>query len=193
MITAGGKIPSPPKWPFTPRPGRKPRVVSGLLLSLLGWGLSFIAIPTLFLLLASLDQPPDWLVGPGVPAIRIWLLYILGVLVLVLSPFSVRIITMGRQLRQEDALVALTRDKRAPILLLRSFLDDTLFDPSVQSGEFIRTRYEDRLGAALRGLGPVIVGCPVNHYRRLERPGSTWRTGIGRPRSTFSSGTPPRS
>jgi hypothetical protein len=67
---------------------------------------------------------------------------------------------------------------------LRSFLDDTLFDPSPRSGQLLRARYEEQLGRALRSLGPVIAvgkpgeSLPQTGAARLYVENPEWQSAI---------------
>lgn len=172
-------------WPFAPFPARKPHLILGHGLSLLGWSLAFLFFAALPALSIPMDSPPEWLYGPSVPAIRRWLYYGLWLAVLAAGPFSVRLIEIGRRLRVRDAISLLEKDQRKPVVLLRSFADETIYDPSMNFGlHFVRTRYEENLCNALRQLGPVIaIGNPSEKLpqtgaARLYVRDSEWKKAV---------------
>lgn len=139
----------------------KRRPTLGFLIYSFGWVLVFLGTVSIFAILLSLDSGVPWFTNP----ILIGAYYFFWILALLFCPFSVRIMQRGRRLFKEDALSLLQRDKRAPILLLRSFEDDTLYDPSIRPISFRirfnRSRYEESLSRAFQSLGPfVTIGKP---------------------------------
>jgi len=78
-------------------------------------------------------------------------------------PALVGLIASGRRMRALPADELLRNEKRAPIVLLRSFTDDDLIDPTFTATyKVVPGRYEERLVKALAPLGPVVA---------LGRPG----------------------
>jgi hypothetical protein len=74
-------------------------------------------------------------------------------------------------MRAIPAADLLDKDKRAPVLFLRSFDDDDLIDPNprmVPLGDRFQRRYEESLSKPFSGVGPVIsVGRPGAELARL--------------------------
>lgn len=67
-------------------------------------------------------------------------------------------ILRGRKMRAPCALDILSKGNRAPVVLLWSFDDHDLIDPSFQATYQIAPgRYEDRLVKALRPIGPAVA------------------------------------
>jgi len=84
---------------------------------------------------------------------------VLGVLLLAAISRLMIVILRGQKLRAPRALEVLASDERAPVVLLRSFDDDDLIDPSpsynVWFAYHVARRYEDHLVKALRPIGPA--------------------------------------
>jgi len=75
-----------------------------------------------------------------------------------LLPTMIGLIARGRRLRALPADELLRREERAPVVLLRSFNDDDLIDPTFTTTyKVVPGRYEDRLVEALAPLGPAIA------------------------------------
>ena len=78
----------------------------------------------------------------------------------------------GRRMRALPALELLHRDRRAPVLFMRSFEDDDLVDPTprmIPLGDMFPRRYEESLVEPLHAIGPMIsIGRPGN---KLALPG----------------------
>jgi hypothetical protein len=85
-------------------------------------------------------------------------------------PFGAQVVIYGRRMRAMDAVTLLSRDHRAPVLVLRSFDDEDLPDPTFRGGKrnpFIPQRYEEQIVSVLGRIGPVIsIGIPGE--RRAE-------------------------
>ena len=153
-------VPSPPRQPIT-----------GWAMTILAWGVvcSLLAILILGLLIvlggATLIETGmvdrsllsaymnDTVIGS----------YVVVVLVcLGLSPAVPALLKNGRKRLAISASELLTRDRRAQVLLLRSFDDDDLVDPT-PSRLFLLgpQRYEARLARTLARIGPpVAIGTP---------------------------------
>lgn len=88
----------------------------------------------------------------------------------------------GRRLRLRDARKVLRRPGRPIVLLLRSFGDDELIDPSPVN--LIQPRYEERLTKVLARLGSVVtVGRPGESFgfsgaARLYVTDARWREAV---------------
>lgn len=86
--------------------------------------------------------------------------------------FGVVLIGRGRRMRALPALELLHRDRRAPVLFMRSFEDDDLVDPTprmIPLGDMFPRRYEESLVEPLHAIGPMIsIGRPGN---KLALPG----------------------
>jgi hypothetical protein len=153
-------LPAIEQWPFTPVVVKR-RPISGLFTYVFGWASVVLGTISIFAILLSFESEVSWLSNVVVR----WFYYVFWILALVNAPFSIRFINRGRRLLEKDALALLQQDKRPPVLLLRSFEDDTLYDPSIRPVSFrlrfARSRYEESLDRALRSLGPVItIGRP---------------------------------
>lgn len=144
------------KLPFPVEPGHDRRAVAGWLLSAAGHAVMYVVVG-------------GWMVGLGVTkelwggpvGVVLWFATI--PLLFLIHPGSVGLIARGRRLRALAAEEVLRRDERPPVLLLRSFSDDDLIDPTYTiTYQVVPGRYEDRLVSALTPLGPVVA---------LGRPG----------------------
>jgi hypothetical protein len=95
-----------------------------------------------------------------------------------------RVDARGRKMRQWDALSALQRDLRPPVLFLRSFDDDDIYDLTGRTGRIGLHRGEDNLCKALRRVGPVIaIGRPGERLpevgaARLYVSDRTWQAAV---------------
>ncbi len=118
------------------------------------------------------DAIPPWLALPGFLAA----LLLAGVA-------ADRIGRSGARLRQPDALTVLARDRRPPVLFLRSFRDEDVVDLTARTGRGMR-RSEENLCAALRRLGPVIaIGRPLERLpevgaARLYVTDENWQAAV---------------
>jgi hypothetical protein len=90
-------------------------------------------------------------------------------------------------MRALPALDLLRRDRRPPVLFLRSFDDDDLIDPTprmVPMGDWFPRRYEESLAKALRAVGPMItIGRPGEKLAllgagRLFVPDHAWQAAV---------------
>jgi hypothetical protein len=81
---------------------------------------------------------------------------------LVCSRAAPRLIIRGRRMRAPRATDILSHYSRLPVVLLRSFDDDDLIDPSLTTPEIAPGRYENRIIKALSAVGPAVA---------LGRPG----------------------
>jgi hypothetical protein len=97
------------------------------------------------------------------------------------------LIDRGRRMQALPAQELLRRDRRAPVLFLRSFDDDDLVDPTprmVPLGDYFPRRYEESLARALEAVGPMIsIGRPGDTLAllgggRLFVPDHAWRTAV---------------
>ncbi len=78
-------------------------------------------------------------------------------------PWFVNLAYRGRRMRAPSAVDILSSGEQAPVVLLRSFDDDDLIDPSFSATtQIFPGRYEERLVEGLRRIGPVLA---------LGRPG----------------------
>lgn len=157
-------------WPFPLEDPPPRRLVYGYVLSaagnliilfgLLGGGLAANGVFWLILLL--LDVQIDGAVLPAVPvtiALCISAMIIGSVILIVALGAGSRLRERGRRLRARDARDLLHKLGERPVLLLRSFEDEELVDPSPLN--IFQHRYEETLSRALSQLGPVItVGRP---------------------------------
>jgi hypothetical protein len=109
-----------------------------------------------------------WIVGTGA-AMEAWgelagLVFFVAILPLVFLAFPglIGLVARGRRMRALPADELLRREGRAPVVLLRSFGDDDLIDPTFTATyEVVPGRYEERLVKALAALGPPIaIGRP---------------------------------
>jgi hypothetical protein len=95
-----------------------------------------------------------------------------------------RLDARGRRMRQWDALSALQRDRRPPVLFLRSFDDDDIHDLTGRTGRIGLHRGEENLCRALRRLGPVVaIGRPGERLpevgaARLYVSDRTWQVAV---------------
>jgi len=98
----------------------------------------------------------------GSPLLAIVVIAIPLVFYFTAFPWFVNLARRGRRMRAPSALEVLSGE-RAPVVLLRSFDDDDLIDPSFSATtQIFPGRYEERLVRALRRIGPVVA---------LGRPG----------------------
>lgn len=80
-------------------------------------------------------------------------------------PYLEILILRGRKTRAPRALEILSSDDQALVVLLRSFDDDDLIDPSFHATtQIVPGRYEERLIKALHPIGPTVA---------LGRPGES--------------------
>ena len=100
---------------------------------------------------------------------------------------GVLLVARGRQMRALPALELLRRDRRPPVLFLRSFDDDDLIDPTpriLPLGDWFPRRYEESLAKALRAVGPMItIGRPGEKLAllgagRLLVPDHAWQAAV---------------
>jgi hypothetical protein len=109
-------------------------------------------------LYASMGWPPDW---------NGW---VMGIALIVCSI----LIALGKRLSSPGAKKALAEDRRAPVLLLRSFTQD-------RTSLFAADTLEAHLAAALREIGPVIAvgrpheGLPPEGADRIYYQDEEWR------------------
>jgi hypothetical protein len=143
---------------------------------------------------ASLLAPSIILVayGPGPEtdpdgAGAVILLIVVTLLSFALGLFGVSLIGRGRRLQAFPALELMRRDRRAPVLFLRSFDDDDLIDPTprmIPLGDFFPRRYEESLAQALQKLGPMVtIGRPGDKLAllgggRLCVPDHAWKQAV---------------
>jgi len=143
------------------------------------WGLiavSGIGASTIMLWpIMSIVEPHGF---PESIAIPLSVLFLIALPSIVAPLFGPELIERGRKMRARDAVDALTSDRRAPVLYLRSFEDEDLPDPTLPSlfsisifgfrPHFVRHRYEASLTRTLRQLGPVIcLGKPGEVYPEI--------------------------
>ncbi len=147
-------------FPFETLPGHTQRQRLGTLL--VGCGVAMIIIgfvaPTIALAL--------WEAGEETGLVIVFVvLFFVGVY------GGVQVIGYGRRLRTMPAQTQLERDKRAPVLYLRSFEDDDLLDPTprmIPLGDFFPRRYEESLVKPLASIGPMVsIGRPGNKLPML--------------------------
>lgn len=144
------------KLPFDilPQPSRDP--VGGWFTSAVGFSIAMATTMTLLMSFNVAIEFFGFLTGLAVVAV-------LSPAVVAIIPRAIRLIAKGRQMRAERALELLTRDRRPPVLFLRSFQDDDLIDPSIPTlNHIVPLRYETQLVKVLKSLGPVVA---------LGRPG----------------------
>jgi len=112
---------------------------------------------------------------------------VIGALSVIGFPVATWFIVRGRQHLKPDAATLLEADKRAPVLLLRSFEDDpTEVSPKNLITYFQRNDYtlEEALEPELAGYGPFIaIGAPEEQLPRLGAARSyftseTWQEAI---------------
>lgn len=103
----------------------------------------------------------------GESASVLWAIILFPLLFLIM-PTYVKLIARGRKMRAIPAELVLQRNQ-APVVLLRSFNDDDMIDPSYPiTNEVVPGRYEDRLIKALAPLGPAIaLGRPEEPHPQL--------------------------
>jgi hypothetical protein len=139
-------------------PGHKRRPLAG-------WSLSFLGYVGIF------AATRVWVVG-GALAMEglgeftgfMLLLFTMPVLFLAM-PVLIRLIARGRSMRAMTAPDLLKRDRRPPVVFLRSFDDDDLIDPSFNAtNQLVPGRYESKLTRVLASIGPVVA---------LGRPGES--------------------
>ncbi len=143
-------------FPFEVVPARPRRPLVGWLTSAAGWLAVYGMASLWFVLFGAAMESYSELIG-------LLVFVALAPAVVGAFPWCIRLIAQGRRIRAPRALDLLLSDPRPPVLLLRSFQDDDLIDPSFPAtSQTVPVRYESRLAAALRTLGPVIA---------LGRPG----------------------
>jgi len=150
---------------------------------MLGWLLSGAGVVVIF---AGLLGVPAALGGAGQPdgenldLVAVPLIFVAMVI-------GALLITRGRQWRILPAVESLRRDRRPPVLFLRSFDDDDLVDPTprmIPLGAFFARTYEESLVGALNSVGPVVsIGRPTETLARLGSgrlfvPDHAWRTAV---------------
>jgi len=168
------------KFPFNFEEPKKRHPLRGLVISILGWVLSYYAWWGLVMLLVLagnmlLTIPFLYFFEPGgIPdslTYPLLITFVLALPSLVIPFFGSELIETGRRMRAQNAISVLSEDRRAPVLYLRSFDDDDLQDPTLPSlfsvlffalrPPFVRHRYEASLTKALSQIGPVIcIGKP---------------------------------
>ena len=85
-----------------------------------------------------------------------------GLFYVTVFPTMVRLILRGRKMRSPRANDILSGQSRPPVVLLRSFEDDDLIDPSFPTTSQIAPgRYEERLAKALSAVGPSVALGPA--------------------------------
>lgn len=139
------------KLPFPVEPGHDRRPVAGWLLSAAGHAVMYVIVIS-------------WIVIYGVAgeflgeSMGLLLFVITMAIILLILPTMIGLIARGRRMRALPADELLRREERAPVVLLRSFSDDDLIDPTYTATyKFVPGRYEDRLIEALSPLGPAIA------------------------------------
>jgi hypothetical protein len=161
--------------PFATMTPPKRRWLFGLFVSLFGHILFYLGFFCLATALAFVFVlPVSFFVDP-----HLFLIFIYTVPIVVLGltalPLGLRVVIYGRKMRVRDALTVLSKDRRAPVLYLRSFQDEDLPDPTFRSpfhltnlpNPFIPQRYEERIAPVLNRIGPAIsIGIPGE--RRAE-------------------------
>jgi len=133
------------------------RSVAGWMLSAAGW-FSIIGFVLLWTFMMGLIMDANafvvYIVGLGM---------IFALFYVAAFPRLVNLILRGRKMRAPRALDILSSGDQTPVVLLRSFDDDDLIDPSFSATTQIAPgRYEERLVKALRFIGPAVA---------LGRPG----------------------
>lgn len=142
--------------PFPVEPGHRCRPVAGWLLSAAGHTAMYVLVG-------------GWFLGWGI-ALELWgnlpglALFVITVpLIFLVFPSMAALVARGRRMRALPAFELLQRERQAPVVLLRSFNDDDLIDPSYPAtNRVVPDRYENRLIEALAPLGPAVA---------LGRPG----------------------
>jgi hypothetical protein len=145
----------PPGLPFPTIRVAERRVTAGWLVSAAGWMSIYgcvLAIVVLMGLMINADG-----VGGAVPGFGIFAAFYIFAF-----PRLVKLIVRGRRMRAPRALDILSRADQPYVVLLRSFDDDDLIDPSFPATAHIAPgRYEERLVNALRPIGPTVaLGAP---------------------------------
>lgn len=144
------------KLPFPVEPGHDRRPVAGWLISSAGHAGMYLSV--IVWLLGSGFAGELWGEGAGL------LLFVITMPpIFLIFPAMIGLVARGRRMRALPAEELLRREGRAPVVLLRSFSDDDLIDPTYTATyKVVPGRYEDRLIAALAALGPAVA---------LGRPG----------------------
>lgn len=148
-------------WPFRtlPNPPRRPAL--GRALIALGYAFPFLLTAVLLTIAALADAVNGFWPNGGV--LIVLMTHALIAALVWRLPSLVRLVERGRQYLALPAAEALAADPRPPILLLRAFGDDDLFDPGVQRSpfDFAPVRYEARIARALAPFGPIVaIGRP---------------------------------
>jgi len=176
-------------WPFSvlPSPPRRPVAgwftwFGGYLLASFGlFPLGFCLAPLLFagkIIAEFTPAASAAILGTSV------LLSLLSLKLAVRTPHGLELIERGRRMRAWDALSLLERDRRTPVLYLRSFQDDDVDDPTPPVWAGLRQRYEHGLARVLGSLGPVIsIGQPGEELpqigtARLYVPNEDWQQAV---------------
>src|SRR5262245_45368681 len=98
------------------------------------WGLIMVLViganvimvwPILFMI-----EPHAFPAGLALPVVVVFLIALPSIVVPLLGP---ELIERGRKMRARDAVDVLAKDRRAPVLYLRSFEDEDLPDPTLSS------------------------------------------------------------
>jgi hypothetical protein len=131
------------------------RPVAGWLLSSAAW-VGLYGSAALWLAVTALIIETKGFIG------FVFALGMFGLFYVTVFPRMVRLILRGRKMRSPRANDILSGQSRAPVVLLRSFEDDDLIDPSFPTTSQIAPgRYEERLAKALSAVGPsVALGRP---------------------------------
>jgi hypothetical protein len=164
-----------PPLPYNPRLGRALTRAGGatLVVSLLPWVI-VVAVGAGYRMNSDDVGSVAFLIVATLISLMIWLV-------------GVALIGRGRRLQSCPALQLMQRDPRRPILFLRSFDDDDLFDPTprmIPLGDYFPRRYEESLAQALRTIGPMItIGRPGDELAllggaRLCVPDHAWKTAV---------------
>ncbi len=127
------------------------RIAVGWVLSAAGWVsiLGFVPLSIgLILPIMDVHPFPGFILGLGIFA----LFYVAA------FPRVVNLVLRGRKMRARRALDILSSGDRPAVVLLRSFNDDDLIDPTFPATYQIAPgRYEERLVKALRPIGPAVA------------------------------------
>jgi hypothetical protein len=147
---------------LAPFPVRRP--ATGWLLIAAGWAIlltPLVLIVALWLMIAVIYLSA---LAPPRPDERIFAVATVALVLgtLVAFPLAPYLLRRGRRLRAPSALELLRSDSRPPVLLLRSFQDEDLENPTPRLFYILgRQRYEEALARALSAIGPPIsIGQP---------------------------------
>lgn len=152
----GNKIMTIDTLPFPIIRAEERRPVAGWFLSSAAW-VALYGFVILLLAISALIIDANGFLGFVVG------LGILGFFYVTLFPHVVRLILRGRKMRAPRADDILSKRGGPPVVLLRSFEDDDLIDPSFPTiSQIAPSRYEEHLTKALRAVGPAVA---------LGRPG----------------------